>query len=298
MFNGVICPIVTAFDSCGEIDYKAQGLLVERLISKGVDGILFCGGLGEFAAVSFEEKKAFFKWAVEKIEKRIWMLAGTGGTNVREMVELTEYCRLIGADGAVVISPYFGQLDECALYSYYASAAEPGLPIVLYNFPERTKVSLSAEFILRLTADFKNIVGIKDTVESMKHTNELIDAVMPVRDNFSVLSGYDEYFISNLISGGSGVLSGLTNVDPEVFIEIKEAFECRDLKKLCELQAKINKLMKIYTATNSLVSAVKYALHTIMPELGCFLRAPFAPPTQKERSIIDEIMKEVKIYDR
>lgn len=290
MFKGVICPVITAFGPDG-IDYNAQALLVERLISRGVDGILFCGGMGEFTALSFEEKKALFKWAVEKIDKRVWVFAGTGGTNVRETVELTRYCKSAGTDGAAVIAPYFGRLDEDSLYLYYASVAKTGLPIILYNFPERTNVSLSAEFILRLTSDFENIAGIKDTVESMKHTSELIDTVMPKRANFCVLSGYDEYFIPNLLSGGSGVLSGLTNIAPEVFVKIKAAFAQSDLKELCRLQGKMNKLMKIYSAAGSLVSAVKYAMHILLPEAGFLPREPLMPPTPQQRETIGEILK-------
>lgn len=291
MFKGVICPVITAFGPDGAIDYGAQAQVVERLIKSGVDGILFCGGMGEFTSLSFEEKKDFFGWAVEKVDRRVWVLAGTGGTNLRESVELTKHCKSVGADAAAVIAPYFGRLDEGSLYCYYASVARQGLPIVLYNFPERTNVSLSAEFILRLTAEFDNIAGIKDTVESMKHTNFLIDTVMPERAGFSVFSGYDEYFIPNLISGGSGVLSGLTNIAPELFVKIKGAFAKGDLKELCALQAKMNNLMQIYAAAGSFVSAVKYAVHTIIPEAGFLPREPLAPPTRGEREIIGEILK-------
>jgi len=290
MFKGVICPIITAFDSRGNVDYKAQGLLVERLVGHGIDGILFCGSIGEFPSLSLEEKKTFFKWAVEKVSGRAWVLAGTGGTNVGETVELTKYCKMIGADGAVVISPYYFQLDERALHSYYASVAQVEFPIVLYNFPERTKVSLPPKLIAGLAEEFANIVGVKDTVDSMSHTRELIGEIIPKRGDFSVLSGYDEYFVPNLISGGSGVLSGLTNIAPKVFMEIKAAFNEGDFGKLCVLQGRLNNLMRIYSMTNPFMSAIKYALHTMIPEVGYALREPFLPITQKERDEIDELL--------
>ena len=290
MFEGVICPIVTVFDLAGNIDYAAQGLLVERLISHGIDGILFCGSIGEFPSLSPEEKKAFFKWAAQKVDGRARVLAGTGGTNVGESVELTAYCKSVGVDGAVVISPYYFQLDERALHSYYAAVAKAGLPIVLYNFPERTKACLSPGLVQRLAGEFENIVGIKDTVDSMSHTRELIDALAPVRRGFSVLSGYDEYFLPNLISGGAGVLSGLTNIAPGVFMEIKAAFSEGDFARLCGLQLGLNGLMKIYSAANPFISAIKYAVHAIIPEAGYSLREPFAPLTKEERGAIDRLL--------
>ena len=290
MFKGVICPVITAFDSCGNIDYSAQGVIVERLIEHEIDGILFCGSIGEFTSISLEEKRIFFKWAVEKVNKRAWVLTGTGGTNVRETVDLTEYCKMIGADGAVVISPYYFQLDERALYLYYAAVAKTDFPIMLYNFPDRTKISLSTGLILKLAKEFKNIVGIKDTVDSMSHTRELINAVISERKDFSVLSGYDEYFLPNLISGGSGVLSGLTNIAPEIFMKIKEAFREKDFGRLCELQCRLNRLMKIYSVSNPFISSIKYAVHKILPETGYLLREPFAPLTQEERANIDDLL--------
>ena len=290
MFKGVFCPIITTFDSNKEIDYTAQGLLVERLIKSGIDGILFGGSIGEFISLSFEEKKNFFKWAVEKVGGHLCVLAGTGGTNVGETIKLTEYCKTVGVNGAVVISPYYFMLDERALYSYYASVAQTDLPIILYNFPDRTKISLSVELICRLAKDFKNIVGIKDTVDSMSHTRELINTVIPIRKDFSVLSGYDEYLIPNLLGGGSGVLSGLTNIAPELFMEIKATFNLGDFKKLCELQIKLNSLMKVYSLSNPFVSSIKYAVHKMIPEVGCLLRDPFPPLTQEERGRIDELL--------
>ena len=293
MFKGVYCPIITVFDSDRKIDYAAQGQLVERLIEHGIDGILFCGSIGEFISLSLEEKREFFKWAVEKVNRRVWVLAGTGGTNVRETVELTEYCKLIGVDGAVVISPYYFQLDERALYSYYASVAQTNLPIILYNFPDRTKISLSTELILKLAMDFKSVVGIKDTIDSMSHTRDLINTIIPARPDFSVLSGYDEYLIPNLLGGGSGVLSGLTNIAPGAFVEIREAFKLGDFKRLCELQVKLNGLMKVYSLANPFMTAIKYAVHTMLPDVGYLLREPFAPLTNEERDNIEELIRTI-----
>jgi len=292
MFKGVICPVVTAFDAQGNIDYGAQGLIVERLVESGIDGILFCGSIGEFTSICFEEKKTFFKWAVEKVGGRTLVLAGTGGTNVGETLKLNEYCKMVGVDGAVVMSPHYFLLDERSAYAYYASVAKVGLPVILYNFPDRTKMSLSAGLVRSLACDFENIAGIKDTVDSMSHTRELIDTVLPVRGDFSILSGFDEYFIPNLMGGGSGVLSGLTNIMPKTFMEIKAAFGSGDFEKLCALQTKLNKMMKIYTLASSFVPAVKYAVHKLIPQAGASPREPFLPLTQGECAAIDGLLGE------
>jgi len=291
MFKGFFCPIVTLFGEDGRIDYDAEVRHIERLITEGVDGILFGGSIGEFPALTDDEKRELFAWAVKTINRRVTTLAGTGGANPAEVMALTRYCRDVGMDGTVLISPYYFQLNEGALYDYYIRAADIGLPVILYNFPQRTNVSLSPRLIARLAGDHQMIVGVKDTVDTMSHTRETIAALHGVRDDFSVLSGFDEYFIPNLMSGGAGVLSGLTNIVPGLFRRVISSFSRKDFNELVTLQGKLNEWMRIYQMTDPFVTAIKHAVSLIIPNAGGAVRAPFLPITDDEKQSVEAFMR-------
>ncbi len=289
MFKGIFTPIITAFTEEG-IDYGIQAVLVERLIAAGVDGILFGGSIGEFQAMTPDEKKVFFQWAVTAVAGRVKVLAGTGGTCVQEAVELTDSARQAGVDGAVVISPFYFKLTEEDLYRYYSSIASVGLPILLYNFPDRTNISLSAALVRRLAIEKPTIVGIKDTVDTISHTREVIAAVKPVRPDFSILSGFDEYLLPNLMAGGDGILTGMTNVYPELFVSMMSAWKASDFAFLRQGQWKINRLMELYGMASPFIAAIKCAMAFVVPGVPEKLRAPFGTVTDTQRQDIHNLL--------
>jgi 4-hydroxy-tetrahydrodipicolinate synthase len=292
MLKGVFTPVVTIFDERGEIDYEGNKRVIERLIKAGVDGILFLGSIGEFFTISIEEKFKFITFAAKTVDKRTKVLIGTGGTIVEEVVSLTQYADSEGADGAVIISPYYFTLDEESLYRYYAQAAESvDMPILLYNFPDRTSVSLSPQLIHNLARDFKNIAGIKDTVDNISHTRKVIAEVREDIKEFSVFSGFDEYFVPNLVSGGSGIITGLTNIAPELFVNLYKDFEKGDLNAVMEGQKKINILMELYDVSQPFVSAIKSAVAIMVPGIRADPRKPFSGCNQVQTEKIKEILK-------
>ena len=291
MFQGIYTPIITVFDESGLV-YPVQERLVNRLVKAGVDGVLFCGSIGEFHGMSLEQKKELLSWAAGCIDSRIQMLAGTGGNCVADVLALTEYAGSIGADAAVVMSPFYFQLDEAALYRYYSAVAKVGVPIILYNFPDRTGVSMSADLVCRLAADCPAIVGIKDTVDTISHTRDLILRVKKVRPDFCVLSGYDEYLIPNLIAGGDGILTGLTNVSPELFVSLRQAYLAGDLMTVTCLQQTVNKLMSLYTVTPNFISSIKAAVDLVAGNVSSDLLMPAAAADDAERQTILFILRD------
>ncbi len=294
MFSGIFTPIITTFHEDG-IDYDAQAILVERLIASGVDGILFCGSIGEFQAMTVAERKAFFQWAVSVVNGRVKVLAGTGGTCVNEVMDLTDHAWQAGFDGAVVISPFYFILGDDDLYRFYMSVASIGLPVMLYNFPDRTNVSLSANLVRKLAKDCPAIVGIKDTVDNISHTREIIAAVKPVRSDFSVLSGFDEYMVPNLMAGGDGILTGLTNVAPDLFVSMLKAWKQGDIEELCRGQKRVNLLMQLYGITQPFIAAIKYAVEMIVPGTPTCLRAPFGAVEERQRQAIKLLLEQAGV---
>ncbi|MGB2822343.1 MAG: dihydrodipicolinate synthase family protein, partial [Phycisphaerae bacterium] len=133
MLSGVFTPVVTAFDAQGRLDYAANERIIEHLVRGGVHGILFLGSIGEFFALSSHEKRQLIRFAAHTVAGRASVLIGTGGTDVDEVVELTRHAKQVGADAAVVISPYYFLLDEASVYRYYAEvAARSQMPMLLY----------------------------------------------------------------------------------------------------------------------------------------------------------------------
>lgn len=261
MFKGILTPVITVLDQAGRLDFPGNELVINRLINNGMNGLLFLGSIGEFTALTMEEKKEFIRYVVKIVRKRVPVLIGTGGTVQEEAIELTQFAEQEGADGVVVISPYYFKLTTETIYRYYANIARnTELPIMLYNFPERTSSDLGPDLVARLATEFTNIVAIKDTVDNISHTRKLIQAVKQQRPEFTILSGFDEYLLPNLMAGGDGVLCGLTNVVPEVFSAFIKAYEMKDFETVTRLNKKISILMNLYDVSQPFIGAIKGAV--------------------------------------
>ena len=296
MLSGVFAPMVTAFDAEGRLDFESNERIVEHLIAGGIDGILFFGSTGEFFTLTPAEKKELTRFAVEAVGGRTAVLVGTGGTVVEEVVELTCHAQQAGADAAVVISPYYFQLDEESLYRYFAEVAgRVELPILLYNFPDRTAVNLSPELVLRLGRDFESVQGIKDTVDNISHTREVIATVKPKLADFAVLSGFDEYLVPNLLAGGDGLIGGLSNIVPSLHVGLYEAFRRGDLAAVDELQKRINVLMGLYGVSQPFVGAIKAAVSLVVEGVSPACRTPAGELTDQQFDAIRGILAEAGV---
>lgn len=296
MLKGIYTPIITTFNEDGSLDLESNGKLIDYLIENGVNGILFLGSIGEFFTLTHEEKKEYIQFAIKRVNKRAVAMAGTGGTAVDEVIDLTRFAEKEGADAAVVISPYYFKLDEKSLYRYYADVASSvKMPIFLYNFPDRTAVDLSPQLVLRLAKDFTNIVGIKESVDNISHTRKTINLVKPQRPDFSVLSGYDEYFIPNLMAGGDGILSGLTNIAPKYFVEMYKAFLEKDFDAMSALQKKINILMELYDVSQPFVGAIKEATTQMVEGIKSECRKPSGALTIEQKNKVAKILLKAEL---
>ncbi|MVX65186.1 dihydrodipicolinate synthase family protein [Clostridium chromiireducens] len=261
MFKGIYTPLVTIFDENGGIDKENSKVLIEKLINDGVDGIVVLGSVGEFFNFSLEEKKDYIKFVSEVMNGRTKLIIGTGSNNIEEVIELNKCSKEVNADGVLIITPYFFGLDENYIYEYYSTIAKnTELPIMIYNFPARTSINVSYELVLRLASEFKNIVGIKDTTDSMSNVRKFVQKIKKVHKEFCVISGFDEYLLPNLLSGGDGIIGGLTNIDAKLFIDTYKAFLDKDFEKLLILHDKINKLTELYDLTNPFIVGLKEAV--------------------------------------
>ncbi|KAA8674967.1 dihydrodipicolinate synthase family protein [Clostridium sp. HV4-5-A1G] len=261
MFKGIYTPMVTIFDDKGSVNKEATRILIEKLISNGIDGIVALGSTGEFFSMSLEQRKDYVKFVCEVIAGRVKFIVGTGSNNIEEVLELNKFAESIGADAVLIVTPYYFSLNDQHLYEYYSiTARNTKLPILLYNFPDRTGTNLSPDLVFKLAVDFDNIVGIKDTIDSISNVRKYSEKFKNSQSGFSIFSGFEEYLIPNLLSQGSGIIGGLTNINARIFIDAYKAFQKKDVDKLMICQGKINKLMGIYNLMDPFMITLKEAV--------------------------------------
>lgn len=258
-FAGVWCPSVTPFDEKGAVDIEALGRHFSRLNASGIDTLLLMGSIGEFASLTQQERLFLIREARQLSPLK--MVANVSSTCMADILELADAAWKSGFDAVMVLPPYYyGQTQNQLLRYFEALDQQLGGKWFAYNFPARTGCDLTPALISELASKLPNFVGIKDTVDCLSHNRALIEETKKVRGDFAVLSGYDEYLLPNLLAGGSGVISGLNNIVPELFASAKQAWRSGDLAELVCIQQRIGKLMAIYTVGDDFVTTIKTAV--------------------------------------
>ena len=286
-----ITPVVTALDRQGHVDVEANLRIYDFLIENGMDGILIFGSIGEFFAIPMEEKRELLKKAIAHIKGRVTVYAGTCHMELDQCVEFSNYALELGADGVMVISPYYFSLPDSGILNFYDRLAE-GIKgdLLLYNFPDRTGHDLSADLIYNLVSRHENIVGIKDTVSTMGHTRGIIQKVKKDYPNFQVFSGFEEFFGHNVLSGGDGCVAGLSNFAPEVASAYASAAIADDLAGMVQCQQKVDSLMAIYDVAPQFIPIIKKAMVLRGIEMEPVCTQPLLEATQEETEKIREIL--------
>ena len=206
-------------------------------------------------------------------------------------MELSNYALDQGADGAMVISPYYFNLPDSAILNFYDTLAERVHgPVLLYNFPDRTGYDLRPDLVYQLVSRHKNIVGIKDTVGTMGHTRALIQKLKKEYPQFVIYSGFDEFFGHNVLCGGDGCIAGLSNFAPEVAAGYAERAREDDLAGMREYQQKVDALMAIYDVAPQFIPVIKKAMELRGMGVGPYCAPPVLPATQEETEKIREIL--------
>ena len=256
-----IVPLVTALDAQGGPDERGIRESLRFVIEGGMDGVAVLGSIGEFFAVSPRDKRRVIDIAADEIGGRVPMLAGVGGMDISESIDLANYAFKRGAYAALAISPYYFRLSERDILAYYDRlAASVNGPVYLYNFPERTGYDLGCEITLKLLRRHKNILGYKDTLPGMDHPRALIEAVRAEFPEFKIYSGFDENFAHNALSGGAGCIAGLGNVLPERLRDWARAVNANDAAGIAAGQRTVNRMMALYAAAPLFTPAIKCAM--------------------------------------
>jgi 4-hydroxy-tetrahydrodipicolinate synthase len=268
MFKGAIVAIVTPFKK-GKVDEAALRKLIEFQIKNGTDGIVPCGTTGESSTLSHEEHDKVVEIAIDAVKKRVPVIAGTGSNSTAEAIRLTRHAYKAGADGALMVAPYYNRPTQEGLYQHYKAVAEAvPIPIIVYNIPGRTGVNINPDTLARM-AKIKNIVGVKEASGSIKQMSDVISLCGP---NFTVLSGDDLFTLPLMAMGGHGVISVVSNVAPADMAGLVDAFAAGDLKKAKSLHFKMAGLIDaLFIETNP--TPVKAAL-SLMKKISYEVRLP------------------------
>ena len=220
--QGSFVALVTPMSTNGSLDFNALEGLIEWHIESGTDGIVSVGTTGESATVSVPEHLEIIEKTIEFVDRRVPVIAGTGGNSTQEAVELTQKASELGADYVLIVTPYYNKPNQEGLYQHFIKIADSvDIPQILYNVPSRTACDLRPETVMRL-ANHQNIIGIKEALDSSERLSELIRISQSIADqkNFSVFSGDDPSFNSFMANGGDGVISVAANIVPKHISQI------------------------------------------------------------------------------
>ena len=265
MFSGSMLPIITPFKD-GAIDEKGFLELIEFHIAHGTDAIIPCGTTGESATLSHLEHEKLIDICVEAVNHRVPVIAGTGSNNTCEAIKLTRYAKTAGADGALLITPYYNRPTQEGLYQHYrAIASEVDLPLILYNVPGRTGVNMMPETVARL-AELPTIVGIKEATGSLR---QICDIIHLCGDSFGVFSGDDFTNYPILAVGGKGIISVTANIVPEKIAAMWDLFAAGDYARSREIHYQLLPLHDaMFLETNPIpVKAALGLMGKITPEM-------------------------------
>lgn len=286
-FEGSMVAMVTPFRD-GKVDEAKIGELVEFHVKHGTDAIIPCGTTGESPTLSHSEHKQVVEATIKAAAGRVPVIAGTGSNSTAEAIDFTQHAKKAGANGVLMVCPYYNKPTQAGLIAHYKAVAEAvDIPIILYNIPGRTGVNMLTETVATL-ADMPNIVGMKEASGSLEQMTEVISVC---GDRLTVVSGDDTLTLPLMAVGGKGVISVIANILPKETAEMTRAALNGDWKRAQELHLRMFPLCKaMFYETNP--GPVKTAMQ-LLGRLNGELRLPLAPMTDANR---DKLAKALKAY--
>lgn len=285
LFEGCGTAIATPFTEDG-VNFEEFGRLLEEQIENEVDAIIVCGTTGEASTMTKEERKETIKFAIDVINKRTKVIAGTGSNNTKDAIEMSKYAESVGADGILVVTPYYNKTTQKGLVAHYTEIAKNvSLPIILYSVPSRTGVNILPETCVELSK-IKNIVAIK---EASGNISQIAKIASLCGDNLHIYSGNDDQIIPVLSLGGKGVISVLSNVMPKYTHNMVKSYLDGDVKEACKMQLEVLDLVdSLFSEVNPI--PVKYALNLKGYNFG-IPRLPLIELSEENKEKMKKVMQ-------
>lgn len=286
-FHGVIPPIPTILYKDGTLDENGMKRLIDFLIESKVHGLFFNGSGGEFSQMTVEMRKKLAEFAVKYVNGRVPVLIGTGALGTMETVSLTRHAIEIGADGVVIINPYYWSMSEEVLFHHYRTVAEiANIPIIIYNFPTLTGQNLSPELVYKLAMNHSNIVGIKDTIEDVSHIRDILLKVKENRPDFSVFAGFDDHLLQTLVNGGDGSIPLTSSFVPELSVGIYEAYKSGNYEEAIKLHKRLSPILQLYQLETPFINVAKEAIKLRGIEISTEMLAPLQQLSNEKKEVL------------
>ncbi len=287
VFRGAAVAIVTPMFDNGDVNYEKLAEIIEEQITESTDAIVICGTTGESATMSHQEHLDVIKFCVEKVNKRVPVIAGTGSNSTAEAIHLSKGAQDCGADALLLVTPYYNKATQKGLVKHFTTIAEAvDLPIILYNVPSRTGCNMQPETVAELVNNVPNIVGLKEAtgnISQMAKTKFLCPQC-------EIYSGNDDQVIPMLALGAEGVISVLSNVAPKYTHDMCQKFFDGDTKGAAEMQLNALPLIDaLFCQVNPI--PVKVAMNVLGKEVGP-LRAPLYDMEPAEKEYLRKTMED------
>lgn len=286
LFKGSGVAIVTPFNKNG-VDFDKLGELLDWHVEQGTDAIIICGTTGESSTMSDEEKKAVYKFTVERIAGRIPVIAGTGSNDTHHSIELSKYAESVGCDGVLCVTPYYNKTTQKGLIAHYTAIADAiNIPVIVYNVPGRTGLNVNPD-TLQTLSKHKNIAAVK---EASGNISQVVEIGTFCNDDFVMYSGNDDQVVPLLSVGGIGVISVVANIAPKEMHDMVMKYLEGDVKGAMELQLKIKPLNDaLFCEVNPI--PVKTAMNLLGFNVG-ELRLPLTDMTEKNLEYLKKTLVE------
>ena len=287
LFKGAGVAIVTPFHADGSVNYEKLEELLDFQINNGTDAIIICGTTGESATLSEEEHSAVIAHTIQYVNHRVPVIAGTGSNATDTAVMLSQKAEKDGADGLLVVTPYYNKATQNGLYAHYKTIAESvSVPIIIYNVPSRTGCNITPATVARLVNDVPNIIAIK---EASGNIVQVADLAHLCGDKLDIYSGNDDQIVPLLSLGGKGVISVLSNVAPKQTHDICQKWFDGDIAGSCQMQLDAMPLIHaLFCEVNPI--PVKHALNLMGMECGP-MRAPLSEMEPEHLEVLRKAME-------
>ncbi|MDO5379781.1 4-hydroxy-tetrahydrodipicolinate synthase [uncultured Phascolarctobacterium sp.] len=288
-FGRLLTAMVTPFNADGSVNYEKAADLAEWLINNGSDGLVVAGSTGEAATMSAEEKLELFRVVVNRINKRVPVIAGTGSNNTADSIKMTKMAEAMGVDGVLIVGPYYNKPTQEGFYQHFAAVAQStALPIIVYNVPGRTASNIAPATVARLAEDFENIVAIKEAAGNVAQVAELY-TVLP--EDFTIYSGDDGLILPFMSVGATGLISVLSNIGGGILQDVMQAYEDGRVKEAAKLNAKMVPLANaMFIETNPI--PVKAAVTLVTGIDAGQPRLPLTPMEAANKAKMTAVLQE------
>ena len=286
IFTGAGVAIVTPMKENGDVNFEKLGEILEEQIAEGTDAVIICGTTGESSTMTHEEHLEAIKYTVDKVNKRIPVIAGTGSNCTETAIYLSKEAEQYGADGLLLVTPYYNKATQKGLIAHYTAVANAvKLPIILYNVASRTGCNITPETAAYLAEHVENIVGIK---EASGNISQVAQIAALTKGKMDIYSGNDDQIVPILSLGGKGVISVLSNVAPKYTHEIVAKFMEGEVKESCEMQlAALPLVHALFSEVNPI--PVKAAMNLMGKEVGP-LRMPLTEMDEEHKEALKKAM--------